>query len=134
MNAKNRKLNASAEWKKSTSALLEAKLLLNEGFVEASISRSYYAAFHAAQTLLLTEGLETRSHQGVGKLFSLHFIKSGKMLPKFSRILSNAQKHREEADYSSEYVFTKEDAENELTAAQDFVATAEAYLKEHHYL
>lgn len=134
MNDKNKKLNCFSEWSKSQEALKEAEVLLTQNFFGGCLSRSYYAAFHAAKALLMTEGLEAKTHQGVGRLFSLHFIKSKKFDSKLSRIFSHAQKDREEADYCSEYVFTQEDARERLTEVKQFISEVESYLKSNNFL
>lgn len=134
MNAVNKKLNISIEWEKAKEAFKEAEILLDQKMPNGSISRVYYAAFHAGKALLLAEGLEVRSHQGLGRLFSLHFVKTGKFDAKFSRILSKAQKYREEADYSSEFVFTMEDARERMKEVKDFLDFVEAFLKKECYL
>lgn len=134
MNDINKKLNISIEWEKAKEAFKEAKVLQGQKLPNGCISRAYYAAFHAGKALLLMEGLETRSHQGLGRLFSLHFVKTGKFDAKFSRILSKAQKYREEADYSSEFVFTMEDANERLKEINEFVGFVENFLKEAGYL
>lgn len=128
MNDVNKKLNIQAEWDKAQEALREASVLLEKKLPSGAISRAYYAVFHAGKALLLTEGLETRSHQGLGQLFSLHFIKSKRFDVKYSRILSKAQKFREEADYSSEYVFTLEDAKERMKETEEFISAIQTHL------
>lgn len=133
MNDINRQKNAAVEWEKSQEAFREAKALLEKSLPSGSLSRTYYAAFHAGKALLLTEGLEVRSHQALGRLFSLHFIKSGKLDVRYSRILSKAQKFREEADYTSEYVFTVEDARERFQEVQEFLNVVEKSLRDLNY-
>ena len=134
MNEVNRKLNIPNEWAKAQEACRAAQVLLREHFPADAISRAYYAAFHAGKALLLSDGLEVKSHEGLGRLFSLHFVKSGRFDVRFSRILSKSQKHREEADYSAEYVFTEEDARCRLQEVSEFLQAAEAFLKKAGYL
>src|SRR3989338_3058426 len=130
MNDINRKKNATIEWDKSKEVLKEAEALFQKKMAGGAISRDYYAAFHAAKALLLSQGLEVRSHHGLGQLFSLHFVKTKIFDTKFSRILSKAQKFREEADYSSEFTFSIEDAKERLEEITEFTARIELYLKE----
>jgi uncharacterized protein (UPF0332 family) len=59
------------------------------------VSRAYYSAYHAAQALLKTEGLEADSHQGVAHLFGLHFAKTGKVPRKLGRYPTNPKDDRE---------------------------------------
>ena len=60
-----------------------AEKLLKSGDYEDSVSRAYYAVFHAAQGVLLTEGLAAATHQGLMNLFGLHMVKTGKLDKKF---------------------------------------------------
>jgi len=129
VNEINKKLNVENEWKKVIEALSEARLLFEKDHPGGSISRAYYAVFHAGRSLLFSEGLETRSHQGLGRLFSLHFVKTGRFDARFSRILSKAQKYREEADYSADYVFTIGDAGERLKEVGEFISAAENFLR-----
>jgi len=133
MNIENRQKNIQLEWEKGKEAFREAQVLLEQNLPTGAISRAYYAAFHAGKTILLSEGLEAKSHQGLGRLFSLHFVKSGRLDVRFSRILSKAQKYREEADYSSEYVFTLDDAKERIREIQEFIETTADFLKKAGY-
>ncbi|MCD8387559.1 MAG: hypothetical protein LUD17_11825 [Bacteroidales bacterium] len=45
----------------------------------------YYACFYAAIALLLSRGIETKSHEGVQRMLGLHFIKPG-LIGKFVKI------------------------------------------------
>lgn len=63
---------------KSKEKLRVAEQLLQTGAHEDAVSRAYYSAFHAAQAVLLTEGLTPATHQGLVNLFGLHFVKTGK--------------------------------------------------------
>ena len=57
--------------------LRSAKILLEEGDYESSVSRTYYAMFYSAQAALLTKNLSFSSHKGVISAFGEHFIKTG---------------------------------------------------------
>lgn len=99
MNDINKKLNIQLEVEKGDACFRQADVLFKSSEYDGSISRAYYAVFHFATALLLTKGLEARSHEALSRLFNLHFIKTGILPKNFSTILSHAQKAREEADY-----------------------------------
>lgn len=82
----------------------------------------------------MAQGIEVRSHQGLGKMFSLHYIRSKLLAPHHARILSRAQKYREEADYSSEYNFTLADAKEALHDIEQLIAAIAAMLTSHGHL
>ena len=128
MNDENKKLNIETEIERGNESLKAAEILHEKKLYADSISRAYYAAFHYAQAILLTIGIEAKSHPGVLNRFSLHFVKSGRIDPKYARILSKAHKFREESDYSSMFVFTKEDAEQNLKEVKEFIQAVQKQL------
>jgi uncharacterized protein (UPF0332 family) len=66
-----------ASLRRADKALLAAKSLLKENLLEDSISRAYYAMFHAAQAILYAKGLKAKRHAGVKKLFGEYIVKKG---------------------------------------------------------
>ena len=96
--------------------------LLAQNDFEDAVSRAYYAAYYAAQALLLSEGLEARSHGGLVALVGLHFVKTGKLDKKFGRYLSNLMEDRQQSDYNLFSGLEKQDAEQSLEEARAFVA------------
>ena len=107
------------------------KLLADGSFYDDAASRAYYAAFHAAQALLRTEGLEADTHQGVVSLFGLHFAKTLKVPIKLGRYLNNLKDDRESGDYDVFSGIDRAVAENALREAREFVAEANRYLEAH---
>jgi len=88
-----------AQISKSEEKLRAARLLLKDEFFDDAISRAYYAVFHAANAVLLTEGMNAESHSGLKTLFGLRFIKTGKIDRKYGRILNKLKDERENGDY-----------------------------------
>ncbi len=60
----------------------------------------YFALEHLVKALLALSGIETRSHEGLRILFSMHFIKPGAVSPKIGRYLGNLYDRRVTAEYS----------------------------------
>ncbi len=86
MNEGNKKENIRIELDRAQKTLLEADLLFNNGFIVGAVSRLYYFLFYNIRALLLTKGLEPKSHEGSLRLLGLHFIKEGIFEPKDSHI------------------------------------------------
>lgn len=95
--------------------LLEAQL-----FYDAA-SRSYYAALHYARALCLTAGEEPRSHQGVGHLLSLHYVRSGRLPAATSRSYALLQRFRESSDDDAAFVLDSFGAQEAVRVARDLV-------------
>lgn len=128
MNDKNRKINIQLEVEKGQACLRQARMLADNCEYDGAISRAYYAIFHHASALLLTKGLEARSHEGLVRLFNLHFIKTSVLSKEFSKILSHAQKAREESDYWPEIPFTKDEAIERIVEAEKFIKVVDRLL------
>jgi len=130
----NKKENIKTELDRASKTLLEAELLFNNGFIPGAISRLYYFLLYNIRAILLTKGLEPRSHEGMLRLFSLHFVKEGIFETKSSHIFSRLMKYREEADYNPSYMFTKDDFVEFKKEAEYLSDKIKAYLKEKGYL
>lgn len=130
----NKKANIRDEVARADEAIKAATLLFENGFVKDAVSKLYYALLYWIRSLLLTKGLEPRSHEGALRLFSLHFVKSGIFEVKDSHIFSKLMKYREEADYNPSYTFTEEDFNNFKKDAETLIQKITVYLREKKYL
>jgi uncharacterized protein (UPF0332 family) len=120
--------------KKAEGKLAVAKKLFDTKDYEDSVSRAYYAVFHAAQGLLLTEGQKTETHKGVVTLFGLFFVKTGKFNKNFGKYLSNLKDDRESGDYELFSFLDQETAKTALEEAEEFLKETKSYLLSIHIL
>lgn len=129
MTEDNRGRNVDDELARAEVCLAEARVLCAGALPYGAASRAYYAAFHAAQALLYSAGLEARTHHGVVLLVGTHFVRPGHLSAELGRVISRLQRDREDADYNIGAVFTDqearaaiEDAERLLSAVRGIVA------------
>jgi uncharacterized protein len=122
----NRRVNVVAELARSADSLRAAEVLAAAGLYHDAESRLYYAAYHGAVALLLTEGVEPRSHAGVSSLLGQHFVKTGRLDPADARLFLRLQKYRVEADYSRDFVLTRDAIEEDLAACRGFLERVRA--------
>jgi uncharacterized protein (UPF0332 family) len=115
---------------KAQKKLEVAEKLFASGDYDDAISRAYYAAYHGAQALLLTEGEKAGTHKGLITLFGLLFVKTGKFSKKMGRYLANLKDVRESGDYEVFSFLEKDTALAALLEAKEFVEEAQKYLKE----
>lgn len=106
-----------------------ARRLFASGDYEDVVSRAYYAAYHATQSLLLTEGQRAETHRGVITLFGLLFVKTGKFNKNLGKFLANLKDDRESGDYEVFSYIEKETAETALKEAEEFLRESKIYLK-----
>ena len=114
---------------KAEGKLRAAQVLLRSRNYDDAVSRAYYAAFHAAQAVLLTEGLTVETHQGLVNLFGLHFVKVGKIDRKFGKFLANLKDDRENGDYEIYSAIDEASSRLALKEAKEFVQAMKSYLK-----
>jgi len=105
-----------------------ARELLVKGHWDDAVSRAYYAAFHAAQAALLTEGQRGESHKGVVILFGMLLVKTGKFDKKWGKFLANLKDDRETGDYEALSYLDEDTASRSVQDAEAFVSAVEAYI------
>ena len=113
---------------KARAKLRVARELLEHREWDDVVSRAYYAAFHAAQAVLLTEGQQADTHRGLVTLFGLLLVRTGKFDKKWGRFLSNLKDDRETGDYEPVSYLDEETARRALVEAEEFVNVVEHYL------
>ena len=134
MNEENKKENIQEEIDRANESMKAADLLFENGFVRDGVSKLYYSLLYSIRALLLTEGLEPKSHEGALRLFGLHFVKPGAFEAKDSHIFSKLMKFREEANYNPFYSFSPEDFTEFKSEAEGVIQKITNYLKNKGYL
>ncbi len=118
---------------KADGNLQSSRLLIDKGFNDIAVSRSYYAMFYAAEAILLTENLKFSSHSGVVSQFGLNFVRKGIFQPELGRDLNRAFDDRTSADYGFQSDITAEMAEKSLKRAKNFTKALKEYLNQNNY-
>lgn len=121
MTETNRRAAVSSELARAEDCMKAARLLVDAGLLHDAESRLYYAIYHAAVAVLLTEGIEPRSHAGTVSLLGLHFVKTGRMGADDARLFARIQKYRIESDYGRDFVLTPDALEDDLAACEGFL-------------
>ena len=122
MTDENKIANIRAELARCDTSLRAAKLLLDGELAEDAVSRLYYAVFHAVVALLLTEGIEPRSHAALIGLLGQHFVRPGRLSAEDGRLVARMQKYRQEADYGRAFVVTTTAAAEDLAECEALIA------------
>jgi len=109
-------------------AITSAELLLKEGDLDTSVSRSYYAMFYVTEALLLTKELKFSSHKSVISLFGEHFVKASIFKSEMGKRLSKTFEKRLIGDYSFFPEIDDASAKEVLCWAKEFVREIKDYL------
>ncbi|HDH10041.1 MAG TPA: HEPN domain-containing protein [Chloroflexi bacterium] len=102
--------------------------LIALGRLRGAVNRAYYAIYHLATAVLLTQDIERSKHSGVQSAFGQYLIKPGLIEPEYGRILTSARKAREISDYADRLELDEEAARRIVADADRFVARMEEYL------
>lgn len=121
---------AAAHLDRAKQALHAAGVLLEADDALDSISRSYYAALHAARGALATVGESPRTHKGVNNRFWVRFIKPGRVPEWLGEVLGQAQQMRGDADYDAFTRFDTLAAEDLLNDVSAFVNAIETLIRD----
>jgi uncharacterized protein (UPF0332 family) len=82
--------------------------------------------FYAAQALLKSVGIEVTKHSAAESALGYHFAKTGKIHPKYHRMLINARKIREIIDYDIQEETVEPSALLKLEDGKEFVVLMKA--------
>ncbi len=113
---------------KADHALEVAESLYKQGFPQDAASKIYYAMFYAAQALLKAEDIEVVKHSAVESALGYHFAKTGRIDPKYHRMLINARKVREIVDYDIQEEIVEPAALLKLEDGKEFVGVIKAMI------
>lgn len=107
---------------KASQALKAASVLGKAGLYGDSAGKAYYAMFHAAQALLMDHEISVVKHAAVESMLGQHFAKRGLLDPSYHKMLINARKVRETADYDLYEEIVEPTSGATLANARKFVA------------
>jgi uncharacterized protein (UPF0332 family) len=134
VNEENKKENVQEEIDHANESMKAADLLFNNGFIRDGVAKLYYALLYTVRAMLLTKGLEPKSHEGALRLFGLHFVRQGIFEAEDAHVFSRLMKYRQEADYNPSYVFTPEDFVEFKKDAENLMQRITSRLKREGYL
>ncbi len=118
------------EIEKAKNALEEAKILFNAEKYYGAANRSYYAAYHAMNALLIYDGQVMKKHSGVISKFRELYIKTGIFDTCMSEQISELFRLRTDCDYDSFYIVAKDDVEKQISNSDNIITAVEARLSE----
>ena len=130
----NKRKNLRDEVARSADALRAAEALVGLGLYADAVSRAYYGVFHLLRALLLSRGVEPRTHAGAIHLFNTELVRPGLLPSSHNRLLAGLQRARELADYDAAVVFSLEDARAELREARELETAALEFLRREGWL
>ena len=98
-------------------AFKDARLLLEQKSLAASVNRSYYAIFHTLRAVTALDGFDSGKHSGVIAYINKTYVKENIFDRKLSKILDTAFRLREKADYDDFFIVSADAAKEQLAKA-----------------
>ncbi|MBT9317941.1 HEPN domain-containing protein [Leptothoe spongobia] len=115
---------------RAESSLQAARLLIDTNFLDDAASRAYYAVFHSASALLLSENLSFNSHSGVLRAISLNFVKTGRLDKNYGKNLKWLAELRQIGDYGESRRVTSDEAQRAISVADSFLNQVRLILRQ----
>jgi len=108
--------------------LKEVSSHIENAFYNTAVNRLYYACYYAACALLISKGIEVKSHDGVRQQLGLHFVLTNVIPQPLGRFYSRLFSKRSTGDYDDFVNHTKETVDELYPQAKEFIETAEQYI------
>ncbi|MCI8763965.1 MAG: HEPN domain-containing protein [Lachnospiraceae bacterium] len=104
-----------------------ADILLSEKEYRTANNRAHYAIFHAITAVHALDGRTYKRHKDTLANFNKDYIRTEVFPKAFGRKIIEAEEIRHASDYDDFYLATKEEAEEQIATAKEFLALVEAY-------
>lgn len=100
----------------------------NNDHLRDAINRAYYAAFYSAKSILAIDEVDFKRHKDVVAYFNKEYVSTGKISKETGKMLARLQQKREKSDYDDFYIASKEEAEEQIKAAEIILREIENFL------
>jgi len=114
---------------KAQEFLEDAQANVREGRHKTGVNRAYYAALSAIRSLLILEGSNPETHEGVVTMLSLRFVKPDLLPVAFVKSFKLLQSRRADVDYGDIDTIGPEDAADAVRTAEEMIQQAETIRK-----
>src|SRR3989304_6541596 len=112
---------------KAREKLKTARIDFDNERYDDSVSRSYYAVFHAISAILLSKGLHFSTHAQTIGAFNREFVKTGK-IPVLTKTIEKLFSERQIGDYDFQSCLDAYIAKEDLEEAEKIIDACETYL------
>nr|WP_288282274.1 HEPN domain-containing protein [uncultured Prevotella sp.] len=114
--------------------LAEVETHRANGFYNTAVNRLYYACYYAATAILIANGIEVKSHDGVRMNLGKFIVQEGILTPELGRYFSRLFSKRSTGDYDDFFNHSIETVDELMPDAKLFIQTikdwVELWLKE----
>ena len=112
---------ANYRLEKARNTLSDGKKYIKDATLESTVNRIYYAMFYAASALLIAKELSSSKHSGILAVFNKEIVNKGFIKRLWGEFYSDMFKRRQKGDYQDFVKFEKQDVEEWLKKAEEFI-------------
>lgn len=105
------------------STLAEVGTHRANGFYNTAVNRLYYACYYAATAILIANGIEVKSHDGVRMNLGKYIVQEGILSPELGRYFSRLFSKRSTGDYDDFFNHSQETVDELMPDAKLFIQT-----------
>ena len=110
--------------------LSEVESHRENGFYNTAVNRMYYACYYAATAMLISMGIEVKSHDGVRLNLGKYVVMEGRLSPELGRFYSRLFSKRSTGDYDDFINHTLATVDELLPQARQLISTLLSQLEE----
>ena len=107
---------------KSKRTLEDAQKVIELKMWVTAANRLYYAAYYAVSALLISNNINTKTHDGIIRMFNQHFVYTGKIDRELARQYNSLYTIRLTGDYGDCFDLQENDILPLVEPAQTFIA------------
>lgn len=119
---------------KANKTLSDAKKVIEMELWATGANRLYYAAYYAVSSLLIASGLNTKTHEGIIRMFNMHFINTGKIDMEIGRQYNRLFTMRLTGDYGDCFDLQESDVKPMLEPAEQLINTVSSIIRQEYQL
>lgn len=113
----------------SKSNLRSARILLEAEEYKSANNRAYYAIFNAINAIHALDGNAYKRHRDAISNFNKEYVKPEIFPREMGRKIGEAEEIRHASDYDDFYIASREEAERQVSVADEFIQLVEDYCK-----
>ena len=126
---KDKKILSDVRIEKAREFLADAQANFKQQRFRTAVNRAYYASLSALRSLLILEGINPETHDGVLTLLSLRFIKTEILPVHIIRNFKTLFSKRTDVDYGDFDTTSSTDAEESLKNAEEIIESIDVVRK-----
>lgn len=121
MTEEERRVIAGQEMVKVLKFLTDSEELAKLEMWNVVANRAYYALYHAVMAMMVSDGFSPKTHSGLITEFGREYVLTGKIDPKYSKVLSQMRSIRKNCDYDVFYYTNREEMEPILITVRELI-------------